>query len=102
VLGPLALTRLLERKLAASRARVVTLGSVSHRAASIASARAFLTHFSQSLYHHTKLANVLLAFELQVRTEAAWQCSLCQPAAWAAAAVATLASWSATAASAGR
>ncbi len=83
VLGPYALTRLLERKLAASRARVVTLSSVSHRSTGLASPRAFLTRFTQSLYQHTKLANVLFAFELQVGGRAGgrrWRRRLCMHA----------------------
>lgn len=66
-LGPYTLTRLLEKKLVASKARVVTVASVLHRMASIKDVQAFLTDFRSGLYQHTKLANVFFAYELQRR-----------------------------------
>ncbi|GLC47990.1 hypothetical protein PLESTB_000047100 [Pleodorina starrii] len=66
-LGPYTLTRLLEKKLVASRARVVTVASVTHRTTIMKDARAFLTDWRSGFYQHTKLANVLFAYELQRR-----------------------------------
>ncbi|KAG2501756.1 hypothetical protein HYH03_000256 [Edaphochlamys debaryana] len=66
-LGPYTLTRLLEKKLVASKARVVTVASVTHRTTVMADARAFLTDWRSGYYEHSKLANVLFAYELQRR-----------------------------------
>lgn len=64
-LGPYTLTRLLEAKLVASKARVVTVASVAHRTTTLRSAQDFLTDWRSGYYHHSKLANVLFAYELQ-------------------------------------
>mmetsp|Transcript_24448 Transcript_24448/g.53399 ORF Transcript_24448/g.53399 Transcript_24448/m.53399 type:complete len:355 (+) Transcript_24448:113-1177(+) len=66
-LGPYTLTRLLERKLVASKARVVTVASVLHRTTRIKDAKGLLTDWRQGYYEHTKLANVLFGYELQRR-----------------------------------
>lgn len=66
-LGPYTLTRLLEKKLVESKARVVTLGSVTHRTTIMKDARAFLTDWRSGYYQHSKLANVLFGYELQRR-----------------------------------
>ncbi|KXZ55707.1 hypothetical protein GPECTOR_2g1257 [Gonium pectorale] len=66
-LGPYTLTRLLEKKLVASKARVVTVASVTHRTTIMKDARAFLTDWRSGYYQHSKLANVLFAYELQRR-----------------------------------
>ncbi|WIA35876.1 hypothetical protein OEZ86_004259 [Tetradesmus obliquus] len=66
-LGPYTLTRLLEAKLAASRARVVFVSSIVHRFAAIRDVHAFLTDWQVGRYEHTKLANLYTAFEMQRR-----------------------------------
>lgn len=66
-LGPYTLTRLLEKKLVASKARVVCVASVKHRESRMSDARTFLTDWRGGFYEHTKLANVLFAYELQRR-----------------------------------
>ncbi|CAG9464931.1 unnamed protein product [Pedinophyceae sp. YPF-701] len=67
-LGPYTLTRLLEPTLLASApCRVVNVASVTHRFAFIKSAEDFLMKFKYGQYAHTKLANVLFAYELQRR-----------------------------------
>ncbi|PNH04950.1 WW domain-containing oxidoreductase [Tetrabaena socialis] len=67
-LGPYQLTRLLEAKLVAGKARIVTVSSVTHRCYEIpADPRVFLHTTSSLTYPWTKLANVLLAYELQRR-----------------------------------
>ncbi|MEW5298527.1 MAG: hypothetical protein WDW36_001641 [Sanguina aurantia] len=66
-LGPYTLTRLLEPKLVASKARVVTVSSVTHRAFVIHDPDTFLHQWSQGTYLHTKLACCLVAYELQRR-----------------------------------
>ncbi|WIA15774.1 hypothetical protein OEZ85_002389 [Tetradesmus obliquus] len=66
-LGPYTLTRLLEAKLAASRARVVFVSSIVHRFAAIRDVHAFLTDWQAGRYEHTKLANLYTAFEMQRR-----------------------------------
>ncbi|PNW72029.1 hypothetical protein CHLRE_16g685400v5 [Chlamydomonas reinhardtii] len=66
-LGPYTLTRLLEKKLVASKARVVTVASVTHRTTVMKDAKAFLTDWRSGYYQHSKLANVLFAYELQRR-----------------------------------
>ncbi|EFJ49458.1 hypothetical protein VOLCADRAFT_104328 [Volvox carteri f. nagariensis] len=66
-LGPYTLTRLLEKKLVASKARVVTVASVTHRTIIMKNARSFLTDWRSGYYQHSKLANVLFAYELQRR-----------------------------------
>ncbi|GIL92709.1 hypothetical protein Vretimale_19417 [Volvox reticuliferus] len=66
-LGPYTLTRLLEKKLVDSKARVVTVASVTHRTVVLKSALSFLTDWRSGYYQHTKLANVLFAYELQRR-----------------------------------
>ncbi|PNH06526.1 WW domain-containing oxidoreductase [Tetrabaena socialis] len=53
-LGPYTLTRLLERKLVASKARVVTVASVTHRTTLMVDARAFLTDWRSGYYQHSK------------------------------------------------
>lgn len=64
-LGPYTLTRLLEKKLVASKARVVTVASVAHRTTTLRGGKAFLTEWRCGFYEHSKLANVLFAYELQ-------------------------------------
>ncbi|KAF8072396.1 hypothetical protein HT031_000055 [Scenedesmus sp. PABB004] len=66
-LGPYTLTRLLEKKLVASKARVVNVVSVTHRITTIRDARALFTDWKGGFYQHNKLANVYTAFELQRR-----------------------------------
>ncbi|KAF5827890.1 hypothetical protein DUNSADRAFT_18581 [Dunaliella salina] len=66
-LGPYTLTRLLEKKLVSSKARVVTVASITHRTARIKDPKAFLTEWRSGFYEHSKLANVLFAYELQRR-----------------------------------
>jgi len=66
-LGPYTLTRLLEKKLVASKARVVSVCSVTHRMTRLRDARLFLTDFKAGFYQHAKLANVYTAFEGQRR-----------------------------------
>jgi len=66
-LGPYTLTRLLEKKLVASKARIVTVASIKHRETRIKDAKAFLTDWRSGYYEHSKLANVLMAYELQRR-----------------------------------
>jgi hypothetical protein len=66
-LGPYTLTRLLEKKLVDSKARVVNVCSVTHRMTKLRDARAFLTDFKAGFYQHAKLANVYTAFEGQRR-----------------------------------
>ncbi|KAL6750425.1 hypothetical protein V8C86DRAFT_2813036 [Haematococcus lacustris] len=66
-LGPYTLTRLLEKKLVSSKARIVTVASIKHREVRIKDARAFLTDWRCGYYEHTKLANVYMAYELQRR-----------------------------------
>lgn len=66
-LGPYTLTRLLEKKLVESKARVVTVASVTHRMVTIKDAVAFLTDWRSGYYENTKLANVLFGYELQRR-----------------------------------
>ncbi|KAG2492105.1 hypothetical protein HYH03_009596 [Edaphochlamys debaryana] len=67
-LGPYALTRLLEPKLVASRARVVCVSSVTHRCYEIPTdPRVFLHSTSTMTYPWTKLAAVLFVYELQRR-----------------------------------
>lgn len=66
-LGPYALVRHIEQKLAASKTRVVVVASVTHRIVQIESPETFLYEWLRGQYPHTKLANVLFAFELQRR-----------------------------------
>lgn len=66
-LGPYTLTRLLEKKLVASKARVVNVVSVTHRITTIKDAKALFTDWKGGFYQHNKLANVYTAFELQRR-----------------------------------
>eukprot|EP00878_Enallax_costatus_P001002 GHUV01001134.1.p1 GENE.GHUV01001134.1~~GHUV01001134.1.p1 ORF type:complete len:354 (+),score=120.84 GHUV01001134.1:515-1576(+) len=66
-LGPYTLTRLLEEKLVASKARVVNVVSVTHRFAKIKDAKALFTDWRCGFYEHNKLANVYTAFEMQRR-----------------------------------
>ncbi|GBF90754.1 hypothetical protein Rsub_03055 [Raphidocelis subcapitata] len=66
-LGPYTLTRMLESKLVASKARVVNVASVTHRITRIKDARALFTDWKGGFYQHNKLANVYFAFELQRR-----------------------------------
>ncbi len=46
----------------------MSVASISHRSTGIPDVRAFLQQHLHSLYQHTKLAAVVLAFEAQVRT----------------------------------
>ncbi len=55
-LGPYTLTRLLEKKLVASKARVVTVASVTHRTTILKDARAFLTDWRSGFYQYSKRA----------------------------------------------
>eukprot|EP00798_Chlamydomonas_sp_ICE-L_P023280 gene23280-30513_t len=64
-LGPYTLTRLLEKKLVSSKARVVTVASVTHRTTLVKDAKAFLTDWRCGYYQQTKLANVYFGYELQ-------------------------------------
>ncbi|MEW5310781.1 MAG: hypothetical protein WDW38_002545 [Sanguina aurantia] len=66
-LGAYKLTRLLEKKLVASKARIVTVSSVTHRIVTIRDVKAFLKEWRSGFYFNTKLANVLFAYELQRR-----------------------------------
>eukprot|EP00879_Flechtneria_rotunda_P005095 GHRR01005374.1.p1 GENE.GHRR01005374.1~~GHRR01005374.1.p1 ORF type:complete len:366 (+),score=91.50 GHRR01005374.1:533-1630(+) len=66
-LGPYTLTRLLEKQLVDSKARVVNVVSVTHRITTIKDARALFTDWKGGFYQHNKLANVYTAFELQRR-----------------------------------
>lgn len=66
-LGPYTLTRLLEKKLIDSKARVVTVASILHRMVTMKDAMAFLTDWRSGYYEHSKLANVLFGYELQRR-----------------------------------
>ncbi|MEW5307215.1 MAG: hypothetical protein WDW36_009623 [Sanguina aurantia] len=66
-LGAYKLTRLLEKKLVASKARIVTVSSVTHRIVTIRDVTAFLKEWRSGFYFNTKLANVLFAYELQRR-----------------------------------
>lgn len=66
-LGPYTLTRLLEGKLVANKARVVNVTSVTHRITTIKDAKALFDDWKGGFYQHNKLANVYTAFELQRR-----------------------------------
>lgn len=66
-LGPYTLTRMLESKLVASKARVVNVASVTHRITRIKDVRSLFTDWKGGFYQHNKLANVYFAFELQRR-----------------------------------
>jgi len=66
-LGPYTLTRLLEAKLVASKARVVNVTSVTHRITTIKDAKALFDDWKGGFYQHNKLANVYTAFEMQRR-----------------------------------
>jgi WW domain-containing oxidoreductase len=52
-------------QLVSSKARVVTVSSITHRTVRIKDARAFLTDWRAGYYEYTKLANVYFAYELQ-------------------------------------
>lgn len=66
-LGGYTLTRLMEKKLVAGKARVVHVASVTHRITRIRNVRDFFTDFKQGLYHHAKLGTVMFSYELQRR-----------------------------------
>ncbi|KAJ9528327.1 hypothetical protein QJQ45_014295, partial [Haematococcus lacustris] len=66
-LGPWLLTHTLTPGLVAGKARVVSVSSLTGRTCVLAEPRVFLTSWHHSWYKHTKLANVLHAFELQRR-----------------------------------
>lgn len=66
-LGPYTLTRMLEPKLIASKARVVNVVSVTHRIDKIRDVKALFTDWRHGFYQHNKLANVYTAFEMQRR-----------------------------------
>ena len=59
-LGPYTLTRLLEAKLVASKARVVNVASVTHRITRIKDARAFFSDWKGGFYQHNKVRLMLL------------------------------------------
>ena len=71
-LGPAALTRALEAPILAAAdqsgvANIVHVSSVTHRYASIANVKNFLTSWDAGSYAATKLANVLFAYECHRR-----------------------------------
>ncbi|KAL6757973.1 hypothetical protein V8C86DRAFT_3025833 [Haematococcus lacustris] len=66
-LGPWLLTQLLTPGLVAGKARVVFVSSLTGRTCVLGDPRVFMASWHHSWYKHTKLANVLHAFELQRR-----------------------------------